>query len=172
MAHRFTTVSPASFSAPLIEKGEIELLEDTKEENFMKHLTLICFAMMAFTDCALAQQAVNASQSETVPQPLGLRTVVGCLSKTGDTYVITGGAPGPKQFRIVSGDVSWLKGKTGHTIKVVGIVGKNDALANQNGLYYEGSTTGVGYLTIEAQKISEVYGNCSEAGKEWAGDHR
>ena len=57
------------------------------------------------------------------------------------------------------------------SIKVVGIVAKNDALANQNGLYNEGSTTGVGYLTIEAQKIKDVYGNCSESGKEWEGDH-
>ena len=118
------------------------------------------------------QEAMNANQSETVPQALGLRTVVGCLSMTAGTYVIAGGAPGPKQFRIVSGDVSSLKGKIGRTIKVVGIVGKNDALANQNGLYNEGSTTGVGYLTIEAQKISQVSVNCSQAGKEWAGDHQ
>lgn len=118
------------------------------------------------------QEATNANQSETVPQDLGLRTVVGCLSMTAGTYVIAGGAPGPKQFRIVSGDVSPLRGKIGRTIKVVGIVGKNDALANQNGLYNEGSTTGVGYLTIEAQKISQVSVNCSEGGKEWAGDHK
>ena len=141
----------------------------------MKRLVFICFAMIAITGCTVAQEAMNTSQSETVPQPLGLRTVVGCRSKTAGTYVITGGAPGPKQFRIVSGDVSSLKGKKGkigHTIKVVGIVDKNDALANQNELYNEGSTTGVGYLTIEAQKISQVYGNCSEPGKEWAGDHK
>ena len=118
------------------------------------------------------QEAMNANQSETVPQALGLRTVVGCLSMTAGTYVIAGGAPGPKQFRIVSGDVSSLKGKIGRTMKVVGIVGKNDALANQNGLYNEGTTTGVGYLTIEAQKISQVSVNCSEGGKEWAGDHK
>lgn len=117
-----------------------------------------------------SQEAMNANQSETVPQALGLRTVVGCLSMTAGTYVIAGGAPGPKQFRIVSGDVSSLKGKIGRTIKVVGIVGKNDSLANQNGLYNAGSTTGVGYLTIEAQKISQVSFNC-EGGKEWAGDH-
>jgi hypothetical protein len=137
----------------------------------MKNISLICFAMMAVTGCALAQETMNPNQSEAVPQPTGLRTVVGCLSKTAGIYVITGGAPGPKQFRIMSGDVSPLKGKIGHTVKVVGIVGKNDALANQNDLYNEGSTTGVGYLTIEAEKIQEVYGNCSEAGKEWAGDH-
>jgi hypothetical protein len=98
----------------------------------MKRLVFICFAMMAISGCTVAQEAMNASQSETEPQALGLRTVVGCLSKTTGTYVITGGAPGPKQFRIVSGDVSSLKGKIGHTITVVGIVGKNDALANQN----------------------------------------
>jgi hypothetical protein len=138
----------------------------------MKGITLVCSAVMVVTGWAVAQHALSANHSETVPQPLGLRTVVGCLSKTDDTYVIVGGAPGPKQFRIVSGDVSSLKGKIGHTIKVVGIVGKNDALANQNGLYNEGTTTGVGYLTIEAQKISQVYGNCSEPGKEWAGDHK
>ena len=138
----------------------------------MKKISLICFAWMAVTGCALAQETMNPNQSEAVPQPTGLRTIVGCLSKTAGTYVITGGAPGPKQFRIMSGDVSPLKGKIGHTVTIVGIVGKNDALANQHELYNEGTTTGVGYLTIEAQKISEVYGNCSEAGKEWAGAHK
>jgi len=138
----------------------------------MKQLTLICLVMVTLTVCTVAQETMNQNRAEVVPQATGLRTVVGCLSKTAGTYVITGGAPGPKQFRIVSGDVSSLRGKIGHTVKVVGIVGKNDALANQNGLYNEGSTTGAGYLTIEAQKISEVYGNCSEAGKEWAGDHK
>jgi len=64
-----------------------------------------------------------------------------------------------------------LKGKLGHTIKVVGIVGKNDALANQNGLYNSGSTTGVGYFTIDAQKIFDLHPNCSNSGGNWSGDH-
>jgi hypothetical protein len=137
----------------------------------MKHFVLPCFATIALTACALAQKEMTANRSEMVVQPTGLRTVVGCLSKTGETYVITGGAPGPKQFRIVSGDVSSLKGKIGHIVEVVGIVGKKDALANQNEIYNQGTTTGVGYLTIDAQKIKQLYGNCSEPGKEWAGDH-
>jgi len=137
----------------------------------MKHLVLICFATIAISGPARSQQSMIDNRPETVTQPIGLRTVVGCLSKTDGTYVITGGAPGPKQFRIVSGDVSSLKGKIGHTVEVVGIVGKNDALANQNGIYNEGTTTGVGYLTIDARKIKQLYGNCSEPGKEWAGDH-
>lgn len=135
----------------------------------------ICLATLAISACALAQQpapqTANPDNSGTVPQHLGLETVEGCLSQTNGTYVITGGAPGPKQFRIISGDTSMLKHKIEHTIKVVGIVGKNDPAENQNGIYNEGSTSGVGYLTIQAQKIKEIYGNCSEAGKEWIGDH-
>ena len=148
----------------------------------MKHLTLVCFATMFVTAVAVPRDSTNDSQVKAMQMAveregdahnlLGLRTVVGCLSKTAGTYVITGGAPGPKQFRIVSGDVSSLRGKLGYTIKVVGIIGKNDALANQNGLYNAGSTTGVGYLTIEAQKISQVYVNCSGIGKEWSGDQK
>jgi hypothetical protein len=137
----------------------------------MKYYALICFTALALAGTALAQKDMADKSSGAVDQPAGLRTVIGCLSKTDRTYVITGGAPGPKQFRIVSGDVSSLKGKIGHTIEVVGIVGKNDALANQNGIYSEGTTTGVGYLTIDVQKMKQLYGNCSEPGKEWAGDH-
>ena len=147
----------------------------------MKRFIAICFAMMFLAGSAVPQDSMNtnqvkeqqmaAEQQGDAHNPLGLRTVIGCLSKTAGTYVITGGAPGPKQFRIVSGDVSSLKGKLGYTIKVVGIIGNNDALANQNGLYNAGSTTGVGYLTIKAQKISQVYVNCSGIGKEWPGDH-
>jgi hypothetical protein len=143
----------------------------------MKLPIQICFALVTLGGCALAQQSaiapsVNDNRADNAYNPVGLRTVEGCLSKTDGTYVITGGAPGPKQFRIISGDVSSLKGKIGHTVKVVGVVAKNDALANQNELYNEGSTTGAEYLTIDAQKISEVFGNCSEAGKEWAGEHK
>ena len=113
----------------------------------------------------------NSTSSESKQSRLELRTVVGCLSRTADTYVITGGAPGPKQFRIVGGDTSPLKRKIGQTVKVVGLVGTNDPVENMITPYNEGSTTGVGYNTIIAQKIKVVYGNCSEAGKEYAGDH-
>lgn len=100
-----------------------------------------------------------------------VRTIIGCLSKTANTYVITGGAPGPKQFRITGGDTRVLKGQIGHTIRVVGTVSTNDSEENMMTPYNEGTTTGVGYNTIVAQKIRKVYGNCSEAGKEYPGDH-
>jgi len=144
----------------------------------MTHLAKIAMLGITLALATSAAQAqtkstnANADDDGTVPQPLGLRTVVGCVSRTAGTYVITGGAPGPKQFRIVSGDVSSLESRMGYTVKVVGIVSKNDPLANQNDLYNEGSTTGVGYLTIDAQSVSQVYANCSEPGKEWAGQHK
>lgn len=125
---------------------------------------------------AVAQNQSNdeswqGAHSDKNSEKLELRTVVGCLSKTGKTYVILGGAPGPKQFRIVGGDTSALKGKIGQTVKVVGLVGKNDPYENILTPTNEGTTTGAGYNTIVAQKIKIVYGNCSESGKEYAGDH-
>ena len=135
----------------------------------MKKAALFVVATLLVARAASAQD--NPAAPESAQEKLELRTVVGCLSKTDGTYVITGGAPGPKQFRIVGGDTSPLKGKIGQTVKVVGLVGKNDPVANQITTYNEGSTTGAGWNTIVAQKIRIVYGNCSEAGKEWAGDH-
>jgi len=104
----------------------------------MTHLAKIAMlgiTLALVTSAAQAQTKsthANANDDGTVPQPLGLRTVVGCVSRTAGTYVITGGAPGPKQFRIVSGDVSSLESRMGYTVKVVGIVGKNDPLANSS----------------------------------------
>ncbi|GAC1434548.1 MAG: hypothetical protein NVS1B11_29250 [Terriglobales bacterium] len=114
----------------------------------------------------------NKMSPEINQDQLQLRTVVGCLSKTANTYVITGGAPGPKQFRIVGGDTSSLRGRIGHTVKVVGLVGGNDGAENMVTPYNEGSTTGVGYNTIIAQEIKEIYENCSEPGKEYSGNRK
>jgi hypothetical protein len=139
--------------------------------NYIRTLLILVGLAGSALAQGVAPQTANPNNAATVRQHLGLETVEGCLSRTAGGYVITGGAPGAKQFRIISGDTSMLKGKLQHTIKVVGIVGKNDPAENQNGIYNEGSTTGVGYLTIEAQKIKDVYGNCSESGKEWVEDH-
>jgi hypothetical protein len=127
----------------------------------------LCVAGLA----SAQESSGNDADDSPSKEKLELRTVVGCLSRTGEVYVITGGAPGPKQFRIVGSDVSPLKKKIGHTVKVVGLVGKNDPVQNMITPYHEGSTTGAGWNTIVAQKIKDVYGNCSEAGKEYAGDH-
>ena len=140
----------------------------------MKIFTSFTVAALLLAGIASAQEsAANwGMSSESKQQKLELRTVVGCLSRTADTYVITGGAPGPKQFRIVGGDTSTLKGKIGQTVKVVGLVGSNDPVENMITPYNEGSTTGVGYNTIIVQNIKIVYRNCSEPGKEYPGDHQ
>jgi hypothetical protein len=134
---------------------------------------LFVLATLALVAVANAQD--YSGNSADAPDPsqkkLELRTVVGCLSRTDGTYVITGGAPGPKQFRIVGGDVSQLKGKIGYTVKVVGLVGTSDPVQMMITPYNEGSTTGVTYNTVIAQKLKIIYGNCSEGGKEYVGDH-
>ncbi len=112
---------------------------------------------------ALAQDAQTSSSA-----PTNIRTVEGCLTKTNGQYVITGGAPGPKQFRIIGGDTSALKGQIERTVAVTGPVGVNDAEANMTEPYNEGTTTGVGWNTIIAQKVKVIHANCSEPGKESA----
>jgi len=134
----------------------------------MKRTSLILFAVVLAATVAAAQDEITKSDSSKTE----LHTVVGCLTKSGDTYVITGGGPGPKQFRIISGDTAMLKGKQEQTVRVVGMVGHSGPLDNVAPPYGPGSTTGVGYNTIEAKKISVVYSNCSEPGKEWSGDHK
>lgn len=132
----------------------------------MRTLASLILAMVLLAISAIAQEkAVDVS-------PKGeLRTIQGCLSKVGNTYVVTAGVDGPRQFRILGGDTSGLDGKHGFTIRVVGTVGESGPLASVAPPYNEGSTTGVGYNTVLAEKTKEIYSNCSEPGKEWAGDH-
>jgi hypothetical protein len=144
---------------------------------------LIALTALALAGSALAQEAAPQTPAATppsapmteknggvAPQYLGLETVQGCLSKTGGAYVILGGGGAGKQFRIVSGDTSGLKRAEGQDVEVVGIVGKNDALENQNSLVNEGTTTGAGYLTIQAQKVKVIGAHCGLPGKELQGD--
>jgi hypothetical protein len=151
----------------------------SKTMNFM---TLTALTALALAGIAQAQEATTppATQPSSemtqknggiAPQHLGLETVQGCLTKTGGVYTITGGGGGGKQFRIISGDTSTFKHAYGQDVEVVGIVAKNDALENQNGLVNEGTTTGAGYLTIQMQKAKVIGGHCGNVGKEWEGDH-
>ncbi len=129
---------------------------------------------LAFTICVVALLAVGAVSQEKAIDAAPkseLRTVEGCLSRVGNTYVITAGGDGPRQFRITAGDTARLEGKLGFTVRVVGQVGESGPLDSVAPPYNEGSTTGVGYNTIVAQKTKEIHTNCSEPGKEWVGDH-
>lgn len=116
-----------------------------------------------------------AQDGSAIEHPNGqpeLRTVIGCLSKTGKSYVITGGGPGPKEFRIIAGDTSMLRGKVGQTVSVVGFVRESSPVDSSAPPYYEGSTTGVTYNVIDAREISVKGGLCSNPGEEYPGVHK
>src|ERR1700758_213382 len=119
----------------------------------MKKAVLVVLAVLFTAGAAAARQNVANDRGQDQAQKPELMTVVGCLSQTGDTYVITGGAPGPQQFRIIGGDTAILKGKVGQTVEVAGMVGESDPAKDAAPPYNEGSTTGVGYETIVTQKI-------------------
>ncbi len=133
----------------------------------MKTVLSIC-VMTLLAAGVFAQKSATSNPSAEGE----LRTVEGCLSKVGKTFVISGGGPGPKQYRIIGGDTSNLEGKLGDTVKIVGLVGESGPLESVAPPYNEGSTTGVGYSTIVAQKAEKIYSNCSEPGKAWPGDHK
>lgn len=88
-----------------------------------------------------------------------MQTVRGCLSKTGNTYVILGGTP-MRQYRIVGGDIAAFQGKQNKVVEVTGLVGHQESGASTNGQYGPGSTTGVGYDTIIAKSVKVVVDNC------------
>ncbi len=123
---------------------------------------------LGLTTAAFAQDmSANQAAAASAPQILGVRTVVGCLSTTNGLYTITGGGPGPKQYRIIGGDTSALKGKVLYTVQVTGDVAKNDPEENMTAPYNEGTTTGAGWNTIVAHKVKIIHANCSEPGKEY-----
>lgn len=135
----------------------------------MKLISWLAVLAVTAVPIVVAQDSDNGSDNHQIKAEQ--RTIVGCLSRTADTYVITGGAPGPKQFRIVEGDTSMLKHKIGQTVKVVGMVSQSGPTENVAPPYNEGSTTGVSYSKISVQKVKVLGGLCSEPGKEWPGDH-
>ena len=81
---------------------------------------VLCFACAAL---AGAQNSHSKANPQNAQASHSVQTVRGCLSKTGDTYIILGGTP-LRQFRIESGDTTALKGKQGHTVEVTGRVGQ------------------------------------------------
>lgn len=124
-------------------------------------IMILCLAGM------MSAQESQENQVAAAPQALGVRTVEGCLSTTNGIYTITGGGPGPKQYRIIGGDTSALRGKIEYTVRVTGTVAKNDPVENITTPYNEGTTTGAGWNTIMAQSIKVIHANCSEPGKEY-----
>jgi hypothetical protein len=124
---------------------------------------LFLIATSLFATSAIAQRGEEGAMRQ---DQVGPRTVVGCLQKIGNEYVIAGGGPGPKQYRVTGGDTSPLAKLLGHTVRVTGEVGESDPAVQATTPPNPGSTTGVTYNTINAEKVQDVTSNCSESGTE------
>ncbi len=125
----------------------------------MRTLSVLIVTAVLFTYAVAEEQSEKTSMA-------GDQTVEGCLSKTGNTYVILGGDQ-PRQYRIVGGDVLSLKalrGKIGHTVRVTGKLGESDGVENVAPPYNEGSTTGVTYSTLVIDSARDRSPNCSYPG--------
>lgn len=128
----------------------------------VKSFFLVPALMLASVALVTAQNSNShnsTTQSEENSGAKGMQTVRGCLSKTGNTYVILGGTP-MRQYRIIGGDIAAFKGKQDKTVEVTGLVGEKESGASTNGQYGPGSTTGVGYDTIIAKSVKVVVDNC------------
>jgi hypothetical protein len=127
----------------------------------MKNSLLFSLLISLLTFSALAREGTEHASKARDKGPA--QTVEGCLSKTANTYVITGGER-PKQYRIIDGDVSNLRGKLGHTVLVTGKLGQSDGIEGVAPPFNEGSTTGVTYSTIVIESSRDVSSNCSYPG--------
>ena len=119
-------------------------------------LFLACGAFIAAQSANSDKPATQASTSSSASVML---TVRGCLSKTGNTYVILGGTP-LRQYRVIGVTVADLKDKQNKIVEVKGLVGQKESGASENGQYGPGSTTGVGYDTIIVKSAKVVVDNC------------
>jgi hypothetical protein len=125
---------------------------------------LLCLASRVVGQSTSSENA-NASRDQGTKESQ-IQTVRGCLSHESEhIYILLAGDPGSqRQYRIIGGKTAALKKlkeKVGHTVEVTGPVGIRQSGASTNGKYNAGSTTGVGYDTIKAQSVKDVFDTCS-----------
>jgi hypothetical protein len=122
-------------------------------------MAVLTLSFFVLATVAASQNTSSGNSHDSNDQPK-TETVRGCLSRTDHTYVLLGGNP-IRQYRIIGGDISALKGKDGHTVAITGTVGKVKSGASSNGVYGPDTTTGVGYDTIRATRVKEIAPTCS-----------
>jgi hypothetical protein len=121
---------------------------------------------MAQESAAQAGSPQAQSSSAEATQDQVFRKVEGCLAYNGVSYVLAVVSNGPKQYRVVGGDVEALHGKVGHTIEIDGVTGRNDPREMIMNWDQREATTGVGWYTISAERVRDVTSNCSYPGFE------
>ena len=110
--------------------------------------SVVLFVMSGFTAGQTSGSGSSSAQTSESSNSAKLQTVRGCLSKTGNTYVILGGNP-VRQYRIVGGDTEALKHKLGHTVEVTGPVGQQESGATTNGMYNSGRRQALGMTRLQ-----------------------
>ena len=131
----------------------------------MKRVVLL-LACCVVTACfaAAAQESTTAASASTSGDTF--RKIEGCLAYNGVSYVLAVVSNGPKQYRVVGGDVAALKGKEGHTVEIDGTTGSNNPAEMVQNWDQRQATTGVGWYTIAAEHVRDVTSNCSYPGFE------
>ncbi len=129
-------------------------------------LWILCFVLSSFVPL-LSQEVSSQNQSSaTEQQENTFRRVEGCLAYNGVSYVLAVVSNGPKQYRVVGGDVDALRGKVGHTVEIDGPTGRNNPQAMIENWDQREATTGVGWYTITADQVHDITSNCSYPGFE------
>jgi hypothetical protein len=137
----------------------------------MLRTALAFFAFLALTANAslLAQESAAGSaqsQQQLASGDHNYRRIEGCLAFNGVSYVLAVVSNGPKQYRVIGGDVTQLKGKVGHTMEIAGETGVNNPGEMMVNPDMREATTGVGWYTIVADQVKEITSNCSYPGFE------
>jgi hypothetical protein len=137
-------------------------------------LLILNFALLVFP--ALAAQSNMAGNSNSQSRNSAdddnvFRRIEGCLAYNGVSYVLAVVSNGPKQYRVVGGDVDALHGKVGHTVEIDGPTGRNNPQAMIENWDQREATTGVGWYTITAAQVRDVTSNCSYSGFEYPVSH-
>lgn len=127
---------------------------------------VFCFVLSSLVPL-FGQQLSSPHQSSTTQETQDtFRSVEGCLAYNGISYVLAVVSNGPKQYRVVGGDIDALRGKVGHTVEIDGPTGRNNPQAMIENWDQREATTGVGWYTITADRVHDVTSNCSYPGFE------
>jgi hypothetical protein len=120
-------------------------MERTAVKTKSIHLLLLLVLSIFLT---LTAQDKQVQPSNVRSQDHIFRRVQGCLAYNGVSYVLAVVSNGPKQYRVVGGNVDALRGKLGHTVEIDGMAGQNDRREMVMNWDQREATTGVGWYTI------------------------
>ena len=121
---------------------------------------IVYLLTMTFTTAAAQQQQTATSTENT------FRRIEGCLAYNGVGYVLAVVSNGPKQYRVLGGEIDALRGKEGHTVEIDGPTARNNLQSMIENWDQRQATTGVGWYTITANRVRDITSNCSYPGFE------